>query len=152
VYVIDTSALINLKIHYPRDIPMFAPIWAKLGELAAKGSLISPREAFRELTKGDDAAADWAVIHERVFIDADEEQADIVSEIWNRIPGLDREKFGPFADPWCVALAVVRSSRTGRAVYVVTDESKTTSGRIPAICRAFNVPCLSLIDFLRIES
>jgi hypothetical protein len=150
VHVIDTSSLIDLKGRYPEDVPVFAPIWKNMSRMAEDGTLIAPHEALLELRKGSDAATAWAEAHQGMFVDICPEQAAYITEIWKRIPAIDREKTGPHADPWVVALALRELKRKGTA-YVITQESAKGPRRIPVICQAFDVPSLNLLGFFRKE-
>lgn len=151
MYVIDTSALFDLKNGYPRDVPVFQPIWDRMSSLAADGVLIAPRDAFREVERGSDDAAVWVRLHESMFVEIDPELGLIMGEVWRECPAIDRDKAGPHADPWCVALAL-REVRRGNEVHVITHEHARSAGRIPRACRAFDIPCIKLIEFFRMEN
>lgn len=150
MYILDPSALLDLKNGYPRDVPVFQPIWQRLSVLAAAGDIIAPRDAYREVEKGVDDAATWVKLHEHMFIEIDPELGQIMEEVWQRVPAIDKDKAGPHADPWCVALAL-REVRRGKGVHVITHEHARSPGRIPSACRAFDIPSIRLIEFFRME-
>jgi hypothetical protein len=56
-YVIDTSALIDLK-PYPKDI--FKSVWKNVEKLITDGRLIAPSEVREELLKQRDEIQQWA--------------------------------------------------------------------------------------------
>ena len=65
------------------------------------------------------------------------------------------------ADPFVIALALHLAGRNprdlgtprpaAREAVVVTDESVASSKKIPAVCRALNLPCCSLVRLLERE-
>jgi hypothetical protein len=147
IYVLDSSVLIDIKNGYPINNPLFSGIWQSMAEMATDGRLISPHEAFRELRKGMDEAAEWAAVHKHMFVEMDQEQASIVTEIWTKCPEIDKDIARPHADPWCVALAIRHQRSTGSAAYVVSNENKKSPRKIPVICDKFAVQCIKMLEF-----
>lgn len=151
MYILDASALIDLKDGYPREVTVFQPIWDRMGCLASEGVLIAPRDAYLEVAKGTDDAAAWVRLHEHLFIDIDQELGEIMTEVWREVPEMDKDKQGPHADPWCLALAV-REVRRGNEVHVLSHEHKRGTGRIPAGCRKLKLSWIKLPQFFRLEA
>ena len=143
-YCIDTSALIDLKKLYPRDI--FPSIWKNLEDLIFQGRLIAPKEVLKELERIEDELLGW-VRHNRImFKNLNIEQIRDVKEILRRFENLvDASKQGPHADPFVIALALSESCT------VVTSERTGTSSKpkIPDVCSHFGIKCLSLLEFFR---
>lgn len=143
VYCIDTSALIDLKKIYPRDI--FPSLWDNIEKLITQGRIIAPREVLKELKQyGDknDELLKWARKHKKMFKAVDSAQLQRLQEILNNYPAfVDANKIGPHADPLVVSLALSANCS------VITQESKTKPNRIPDICKKYNIKCLSLIEF-----
>jgi hypothetical protein len=154
MYVIDSSSLINLGRHYPKDI--FPSAWTALEKMIGNGRLISPREVLRELLAGDDQLASWAKAIPGFFIDVSADQTAILQEIISSFPNInDTSRLGPHADPWVVTLAVwMVRNRTWPSATVVADERKGGPGshKIPNVCAAFHLGCCNLLDFYRTES
>ena len=48
-YLIDASSLNDLQDKYPKDIPIFEPIYNKVYEMFEKEELFSVREVYEEL-------------------------------------------------------------------------------------------------------
>ena len=145
-YCIDTSALIDLRIHYPRDI--FASLWKNLERLVSEGNLVAPREVLKEIEQKDDELLDWARKNRRLFVDLDFEQQRLVSNLLKKYPTLvDPSKSIPDADPFIVAL--------GKKNYVVVTQEKTGGFRgivrIPDVCAREGVKCISLHQMFREE-
>ena len=149
-YCIDTSPLIVLKNSYARDI--FPSLWKDFEALIDNRIIIAPREVFRELEQIADELWQWAKARKRMFNKLDREQMEFAQDIMGRFPNLvDPEKETPDADPFVISLA--RSENC----TVITEERRTGSGpggrpRIPNVCDAFGVPCLTLTGFFREQS
>jgi Domain of unknown function (DUF4411) len=153
VYVVDTSSLIDLARLYPRDV--FSSLWDALERMCDDSRLCAPREVFRELTRRDDEIARWAKSKPALFVEVDEEQARVLAEIAERFPEIaDEMKLGPHADPWLVALALVKNrSMPADPCHVVTEERPGGPGsvKLPNVCSQFGVRTLTLLEFFREE-
>jgi hypothetical protein len=144
LYVFDSNAYIYMQRHCPQDI--FVSLWQKIEEMIAAGQIISPVEVLEELRVGNDSLVDWAQTHRSVFIPSVEEVQLVVREILNNYPNLIiSSKSANNADPFLIALAKIRNG------VVVTDEKAGTAlkPKIPFVCNAYNVLCLSFHDLLR---
>jgi hypothetical protein len=151
VYVIDTSSLIDLGLHYPRDT--FPSVWSNVEAAIGRGTLLSPREVLRELEKGDDQLVRWAKRQRGFFVPVNRLQTVKIKEIQKKFPKItDNMALGPCADPWLVALATVLSGPLA-AWSVVTKERMAGLGshRVPNVCAAFEITSLNLLDFFRAE-
>jgi len=144
-YVIDTSALIDLwRRHYPKDV--FRTLWKNIELMISKGELVAPQEVLGELKRHDDELYRWAQ-KQKCFQALDEEQIACVKDIESRHPSLvDPNKTDPEADPFVISLARTKGWK------VVTQETPARASpreRIPDVCAAYDVKCLSLLDFFR---
>lgn len=151
MYVIDTSSLIDLGLHYPRDT--FPSVWNETEVLIKRGTLLSPREVLRELERGDDQLVRWAKRQKGFFVPVNRPQTVRIREIQQRFPQItDNMALGPCADPWLVALATVLSGPHS-AWFVVTQERMAGPGshKVPNVCAAFGITSLNLLDFFRAE-
>ena len=79
IYCIDSSSLINLFRHYPRDI--FPSLWEKLDKIIKNGQIISHITVFREISRKDDEIKKWCQNHKSIFKDIDECQINQIREI-----------------------------------------------------------------------
>lgn len=147
MYVIDTSSLINLNRYYRRTT--FTAVWQRIESLIANGTLIAPHEVKREIERGDDFLVEWAKGVADFFVDPSDEQGGIIADIHARFPQfIGLLKPGVDADPWCVALGVVKTQAApGSPWTVVNEERPSHPYRMPSVCKSFGLPSLKLLDF-----
>lgn len=155
-YVMDTSSLIDLKEKNPMDI--YETVWKKLESLIDHGFLISPEEVKREVLIWDDELGKWAGKNERMFKPLNGSQIRKVFEIQSDFPSLvDLDKETPEADPFVVALALVKDPQptietVGTERVVVSEEKRRGNRvRIPMVCQRYGLKCLSIFDVFRTE-
>lgn len=147
-FVVDSSILIELGRTYPkRALP---GIWSNLSKLTTAGMLLFPREVYREIENGSDDAVSWSREHSQAFYEEDLEQQREVKRILLRCPRFsDPSRTTPHADPWVVALAIVKgctvvsNEKNGRVAPAERDAVK-----IPDVCSVFGVQHLRLLDFI----
>lgn len=148
-YCIDTSALIDLRWGYPRDV--FPSAWKNLEGMVHGGRLVAPHEVIEELRayQGKDELLEWAGKNKRMFKRLDGEQLGHVGRIVRSYPRfVDVSKTTPEADPFVVALARIEGCT------VVASEKFAQPGgrpRIPDVCRAEGIECISLLDLFRTQ-
>lgn len=151
IYCIDTSSLINLKRYYPRKV--LGPLWDLMEDLVSQHRLVAPHEVLRELQPTDDEAHAWAKKHAGIFAPIDGEQGAALRDIQVVFPGVSAAaKPGPHADPWCLALCLVRM-RNGDDIHLVSEEKTTStkSDKIPYVCQHFGIKWARLLDVPRLE-
>jgi hypothetical protein len=147
IYCIDTSAWLDGWVRdYPKDV--FPSLWDKLAECAANGVLRSSEEVYVELEKKSDGIHDWLKCRkDTVLVPIDEQIQTIVLELLSRHPRLvDTLKNRSQADPFVIATAECLQAT------VVTGERPTGNPdkpRIPDVCGARNIRCISLLEMLR---
>src|SRR5438876_11179440 len=78
-YVIDTSALIDLKDQYPEKI--FPGLWERFNEMCNQEKIIAPREVLREIKRGDDELLEWAEIYNHIFLEPCDSEIAILQEV-----------------------------------------------------------------------
>jgi len=150
-YCIDTSSLIDLRRYYPRKT--LGPLWDLLDDLVKQNRLIAPHEVLRELQPTDDEAHAWAKKHAAIFVPIDGEQGAALKDIQAVFPGVSAAaKPGPHADPWCLALSLVRTRR-GDDIHLISEEKLTTtkSEKIPYVCQHFGISWARLLDVPGLE-
>lgn len=144
----DTSALVEPWVrHYPPDL--FPRVWEALGDMAAGKVIGAPVDVRHELERQSDALCEWAKRLDGFFEEADRAAMEIYTDIVNRYEGfmkVNSTKSG--ADPVVVAMAVARG------IPVVTYETlakQNAAPKIPNVCNAMGIRCVSLVDVLRSE-
>ena len=150
-YCIDTSSVVALKRNYPRKA--LGPLWDLLEQLADEGRLIAPHEVQRELDGVDDEMKAWAKARSGIFVPIDAEQGNVLKEIQTEFPEVGAPaKPGPHADPWCLALSLVRM-RSGEDIYLVNEEKDTItrSFKIPYVARHFKIQWARVLDVPSLE-
>ncbi len=144
----DTSALVEPWVRlYPPEI--FGPVWDKLAELAANGSIRAPVDVRDELEEQKDDLYRWAKGLDDFFVDPDRALLEKSKEIVNAHMGLIKPhspKSG--ADPFVIALAEINR------VPVVTYETRVkanAASKIPNVCDARGIRVVALVDVLKAE-
>ena len=149
----DTSSLIDLRRRYPPNI--FGALWTEIEKLIEQGRLIAPREVLRELQKGDDDMYKWARKHQTMFVDLDQDQQALLTEILAAFPKwVDVETDRPVADPIVIALARQGTLANGGAKRaVVSHELPGGKGatRIPNVCQQYGVQHIQLVEMFEME-
>jgi hypothetical protein len=122
---------------------VFPDLWDLAEELVRDGRLFAPREVFREIHPGD-GIKDWVSRRKSMFIDPDADQGAVLREIQQKFPNIDKpSKPGPCADPWLIALTLVRTRADPTSqVYVITEETLRGPGsvKIPNVCKHYGIP------------
>ena len=153
VYVIDTSALIDMEKNTPMDV--YVSQWERMSALVRSQRLLAPMKVFKELEVMDDKLHDWAKENREMFKEITRGQIEAVREIMAGFPSLVDAAKKYSADPWIIALAIDMRKQTtfeGRDVIVVTNEKlKGKKVKIPYVCEHFGVPYKNLIEMLRSE-
>ena len=139
------------KYGTPRFIVHFGTCPAE--GLRVDGRLIAPHEVRRELDQVEDEMKAWAKTRSGIFVPIDTDQANALKEIQTVFPGVsDSAKPGPHADPWCLALSLVRT-RAGEDLHLITEEKDTTtkSDKIPYVARHFKIQWARVLDVPSLE-
>jgi hypothetical protein len=146
LYSFDTSAVINGR----RDLlppEVFPSVWSKVEGLIASGAVHAVDEVRAELGKRDDSAKDWANAQTDLFVPLEADIQVATAEILRdhqKLMGTGKGRNG--ADPFVIGLAKARSG------IVVTEESATNNlskPKIPDVCQAVGVRCVTLVGFIR---
>lgn len=144
-YSFDTSSIMNGR----RDLlppTVFRTLWTNIEVMIGVGSIRAVDVVRDELGKRDDDSSQWAKQQDGLFLalEADIQLAtSSVLASHPRLMGVGKGRNG--ADPFVIGLAIARSG------VVVTEETATGNidkPRIPDVCQALNVPCVSLIGFI----
>ena len=147
-YCFDSSAFIEgWRRLYPPD--SFEPLWVYFGELTREGRLLAPYEVYREIQKQQDDLHAWVKEREKTLFYPDDEPIqlatrDVLSD-FERLT--DTSKYRDRADPFVIALARI----TDRIVVSEEPPGGPNRPRIPDVCRAYGIRCITLSDFIREE-
>lgn len=152
-YIIDSNFWINCNRNYPSDI--FPALWCNLKKLILKDEIIIHESISNELSKKDDDLYKWvkSFAASKIMmtsIDALDIYLEIIdwakkSELYSS-QAIEQLKMADNAD------AVICAECCANDFTVVTDETFRNSPnkvKIPNICKAFSVDCISNFDFMR---
>jgi hypothetical protein len=156
IYVIDTSALVDLRLEYP--LKTFGRLWQRFEDLAHEGRLVAPEEVRHELGHRDDELKAWALRADGLFRTTDDGLIACLARVMATCSVHGGRQYD--ADPWIVALAIQlceAESRTlfPRPVLIVTHETPAKAGcqpKIPDIATGYDVRCIRLRDVFALEA
>ena len=147
-YVFDTSSLIGAWVRtYPPD--SFPVVWDRMDGLATAGNLLVPEEVYEELKSQDDDLLAWvkerlaAVVVPTTRAVMLEARAVLADHEGLTKTGTGRGK----ADPFVIALARLR----GFPVVTQEQGGSAAKPRIPFVCAARGVACMSMLEVIRAE-
>jgi len=153
VYVIDTSALINLENIFKYDNPVFKAIWEEIENLIITDNLVTLDFVEDEINSYEgtkDFLKNWVkkwkkkkkliVVTDETVINA---AIPIINEEYNT-GFLNRNKLADGkdeADPYLIAYCKLNR------FTLITDESKYKPNKIPAVAKKNGVRSIDLYDF-----
>lgn len=151
IYVFDTSSLSKLKHFFPG---VFKSVWTGLDALVLSGDLISTREVWNEIERGDvdPHTNKWLKDRKQIFTTPTAAEQRLVAQIF-QIPhfqsliGEKQRLMGtPVADPFIVACAKIR-----KGTVVTEERRKPHAAKIPNVCQhtSVGVPCIDLETFMQ---
>ncbi len=146
-YSVDTSAILDAWVrYYPPDV--FGTLWERLDGLAREGRLFVIDEVRRELESQEDEAFGWVAARPATVVALDAGIQARAVPVISGYPSLTRTKslMSGAADPFVIALAIERG-----LTVVTSEKSKPSKPRIPDVCRAMGVPCITWIELFRRE-
>jgi hypothetical protein len=147
--VFDTSSFSKLKHFYP---DVFKSVWLGLDKLVFDSTLISTKEVWNELERGnpEQHVNSWLKNHRQIFRTPNSAELSFVAQIFqiphfrSLIGETQRLKGTPVADPFVIACA-----RIVEGTVVTEEVLKENSAKIPNVCQHFNIPCINLQQFMR---
>ena len=147
-YIFDTSSMIGAWVRtYPPDL--FPGVWDNLHTLVVSGNLLAPEDVLEELRTQDDDLFAWVMARsEMIVVPTTRALLLEARAVLADHPALTKTGTGRGrADPFVIALAGIRQCP------VVTQEQGGSSSkpRIPYVCAARNVACMSILDVIRTE-
>lgn len=153
VYVIDSSALINLKDKFEYTNPVFKAIWDEIEDLIKSDHFQIINFVEDEITSyvvKDDFLKKWIIRWKRkrrLVKKVNEEVINTAIPIINAEYNsgfLDKKKLADGkdeADPYLIAYCKVNG------FTLVSDERKYVSNKIPEVAKKNGVRCINLYDF-----
>jgi hypothetical protein len=155
IYCIDSSALIDFQKYYGQKL--VPSLWNKLDLLFDNNLIFSHEIVFEELTskaKIPSPLSKWIEHKKSYFKKMSLYQANCVSKIVKTFPNLieplaEKDQ----ADPWLIALVMEERENptfftSGKNIVVVSQESKQSDSKIPAVCHYFNILHFDIPDFI----
>ncbi|MDH5784871.1 MAG: DUF4411 family protein [Chromatiales bacterium] len=151
IYVFDTSSLSKLKHFYP---DVFKSVWLGIDGQVGSGKLISTREVWNELERGDPGqhVNQWLKDRKHIFTTPGIEELMFVSKIFEvkhfqaLIGEQQRLKGTPVADPFVIACAHVNNG-----VVVTEEKYKENAAKIPNVCAHFGIGCVDLETYMKAQ-
>ena len=124
----------------------------RTGTLVLTGELVSTREVWHEIERGDvDAHTNaWLKARKSLFTTPTAQELRFVAEIFKvahfqALIGEKQRLAGtPVADPFVIACAKLKG-----ATVVTEERLKPHAAKIPNVCLHFNVPCIDLEEFMQ---
>jgi hypothetical protein len=151
VYVFDNSPLSTLFRNYYRK--RFPSLWKNFDALVSGSGLVSTREVYREIEDSNiPDLREWAEKNQSLFPVPTANEGAFVAKIY-AVPhfqqNIEQQKLlkgGRNADPFVIAKAAVDG-----ATVVTMELFKENATKIPNICKHFDVPCVTLEQFMEAE-
>lgn len=145
LYSFDTSAFIE---SWQRRLPpaTFVTFWRLLEEAIEAGVVQAVDEVRVEINRRDDDLKDWVKGRSGLFVPLEHDiqlATRRVLVLAERMVGKGKGRNG--ADPFVIALAEARGG------VVVTEENQGSldKPKIPAVCEAMSVRCLTTVQFIQ---
>lgn len=144
-YVIDSSALFDLKNLYPERI--FPGVWERFNEMCEQKLIIAPKEVLKEIKKGNDELVLWTDNYTDIFLEPCDDEILIVQNVLTNYPQeiLLKNSIGIWADPFVIASALYYK------LPIIQHESNQHY-KIPQVAKLFNIKCQRLIEFFDDEN
>jgi len=123
--------------------PAFQPLWTRVAQAISQGRLQAPEEVRREIEAGQDELVDWIGHHGQLFVPTTPQLVEMTANLVHKhreLAGLGKTRV--HADPWVVALAIIRTDLIQKGV-VVADESPRRPTAMPSVCQAEGIDCLT---------
>lgn len=156
-YLVDTNFLVQAERYYPQDI--FPSFWERLRENIEDGTIALHVTVLEEVYKNEDDLADWMKsVPKFTPVEISEKAFNKYLELcaWAKDPrqGYSQAAIATFednhhADAWICAECAVSG------FVLVTNERRSNTPnnvKIPNVCDAFQIECMSVFDFMRLKN
>ena len=141
-HLFDTSALIAWwhEIYPPTT---FEDVFKLIEEDTKNQFIRAPVEVKQELEeKADDSLTEWVKKQPDLFIPTQPGLQSSIADIANKYPKLVKKQSRVNADPVVIALA------QAKGLTVVTQENPNKQNNLVGCCRAYQVSCVSLSQYI----
>lgn len=152
VYVIDTSALINLEASFKYDNPVFTAIWEEIEDLIKQGTFKTIDFVEDEINNYEgrqDFLKNWVKRWKKLFVvttDAASINAaiSIINEEYTSgfFDAKKQAEGKEEADPYLIAYCKTHE------YVLITNESKLRPNKIPGVSSKNGVRCINITEFL----
>jgi hypothetical protein len=138
----DSSALFDLKEHYPERI--FPGLWENFNEMCSQLLVVAPREVLREIKKGNDELLEWAEAFPDFFLEPTDDEVKIIQDLYKIYPKEIIAKYStrPWADPLVIACA-----KHYRLPIIQHETNDRNQFKIPPVATMLGVRCIRLVHF-----
>jgi len=158
LFCIDASTFITMDKYYPPNL--LNDLWVEFDTLFDQGKIISHSIVFDEITtksRYKDHLTKWILTKRNYFKGISKVQIQYVPQIIKKFPGLiDANREKDQADPWIIALAIemdreqMELFQKKQIVFVVSEENKSSSIKIPAVAKHYGLRHLNLIELCQL--
>lgn len=139
-YIIDTCSILSQKLGEPHRRNVYSTLWDSIDQLVQRQVIVICSEIREEVE--DDDVQQWLAQHQCVVLEIDDDIQRLVARIVTEHPELiDFKNAKSSGDAFLIATAMKYS------LSVITEESKTSSKKIPHICLAYGIPCYNITEF-----
>jgi hypothetical protein len=151
LFLLDSDTLIQAKNEY-YGFDLCPGFWDWLDRKSCEGVVASVEPVLTELSAGNDDLKAWTEARSDAFFKAmDQAAVDQAQEIvrWVMTEPFRpdaRQRFLSGADPLIIAYAKAHGHTV--ATHEVHREGERRNVKIPAVCAAFEVPCVRLVHLL----
>ena len=152
LFLLDSDTLIQAKNEY-YGFDLCPGFWDWLDRKTGEAVVASVEPVLTELAAGNDELKAWAQARSKTFFKAMDEAAanaakDVVTWVMSQPFREDaKQRFLAGVDPLLIAYAKAHGNTV--ATHEVYTEGERRNVKIPAVCAAFNIPCVRLIHLLR---
>lgn len=152
LFLLDSDTLIQAKNEY-YGFDLCPGFWDWLDRKSSEGVVASVQPVLKELSEGNDQLKSWAEAKGDAFFKVmDQPAVDKAQEIVSWVMAQNfrpdaKQRFLLGADPLLVAYAKAHGNTV--ATHEVHKEGERRNVKIPAVCAAFDVPCVRLVHLLR---
>lgn len=144
-YIIDSSSIFSQKPDEPNRRRVFKGLWQNIDNLVKEQIIVTCSEIESEIK--DDDLVDWLHYQQCQILPITDEVQKNVRKIVNEHPELiDFSKCKSSGDAFLIATAMEYG------LTVITEEKKNSPKKIPAICKAYNIPCINITELCTEEN
>lgn len=142
-YIIDTCSILSQKSDQTFKRKVYKTGWQYIDECIANGRIVTCSEIQEEIR--DVEIKKWLTDSQCEIIEIDDEIQENVKRVVQENPKMivfnNRGNNTSSGDAFLIATAITHN------LSIITEENKDKPNKIPQICKKYNIPTFSLIDF-----